>query len=115
MEQLRNAINEKLSYYGFSKNDNTWIRVLTQQTGGSTMAINGQVFQQPGQTIETKMIFSIVYDFDVEFLDTGFKENSICIRYQVTQNGQSIAEHETNIYADEYQLFDELCNRVFRI
>jgi N-acetylglutamate synthase/N-acetylornithine aminotransferase len=115
MQTLKKLINDKLVNAGFSAEDNNWTRIIHQQTGGSTMSINGQVFQQAGQMIEIKLIFSIVYDFDVEFLDTCVKENTIVIKYQFIQDGQSVCEYETNIYADEYQLFDELCNKIFGI
>ena len=115
MENLKAQIRDRLTSIGFSKSENTWSRNITQILPGGTISINGQVMRQQDQKREIKLNVIESYEFDITDLNNGNVDNCLMLRFEVFENGIISTEYEINLYPTEFNLFNNIINKLFGI
>ena len=117
MTELINNIKQKLEANGFNCDveDTHWSKSETQMIGGGTISINGQVMQHQGSPVKIEMLFEILYETTVKDVESGIENHSLMCWFKVLQNKEPIQDLEINIYPDEFDFFEKLCNKIFSI
>ena len=115
MEELRQRIKEYLENYGFvvDMENVSWKKTDIHTTGGATMSINGQTFQQPGQQITVNKHFTILYECRVSEPGGYDPHDSLMCRFEVFEGDHRTQDLEINIYPDEMVFFSNLCRKIF--
>ena len=117
METLKQKIKEHLESKGFEMDmeNVSWKKTDTHMTGGATMTINGQTFQQPGQQITVTKHFTILYDCLVSDADGQNPHDSLMCSFEVYEGDHQVQDLEINIYFDEFDFFTNLTRKIFGI
>ena len=117
METLKQKIKEHLESNGFEIDieNVSWKKQETHMTGGATMSINGQTFQQPGQQITVTKHFTILYDCLVSDVDGQNPHDSLMCGFEVYEGDHQVQDLEINIYCDEFDFFTNLTRKIFGI
>lgn len=117
MEKLIKQIKERMTKAGFAYNEQTlvWSKKETHQQSGGTISINGKVMQQPPIITTIEMIVNDYGDCAVEDIKTGKIENSRIFGFEVWQNENLVQNFELNFYENEYNLFNDLLIKIFKI
>lgn len=117
MIEFVNNIKQKLESAGFSceNEDTVWKKEFIQNLQGATISINGQVMQQPGSQRKIGMKFTILYEFTVTDIDTGKEDKSLMCNFKIYDGNHDVQNIDINFYADEFVLFLNLCNKIFKI
>ena len=117
METLEQKIKDHLESNGFEMDmeNVSWKKQETNTTGGATISINGQTFQQPGQQITVTKHFTILYDCLVSDTDGQDPHNSLMCQFEVYEGDHQVQDLEINIYPDEIDFFNNLSRKIFGI
>lgn len=117
MEKLKQKIKEYLESNGFEMDmeNVSWKKTDAYMTGGATMSINGQTFQQPGQQITVNKHFTILYDCLVSDMDGQNPHDSLMCNFEVFEGDHQVQDLEINIYFDEFDFFSNLCRKIFGV
>ena len=117
METLKQKIKEHLESNGFEVDmeNVSWKKTETHMTGGATMSINGQTFQQPGQQINVTKHFTILYDCTVSDVDGQDPHDSLMCNFEVYEGDHQVQDLEINIYCDEFDFFNNLTRKIFGV
>ena len=115
METLKQKIKEHLESNGFEMDmeNASWKKTDIRTTGGATMTINGQTFQQPGQQINVTKHFTILYDCLVSDADGQNPHDSLMCSFEVYEGDHQVQDLEINIYLDEFDFFNNLTKKIF--
>ena len=117
MEKLIEQIKERMTKAGFTYDEqaSAWSKIETHQQYGGTISINGQVMQQSPTTITIKKIVNDRGDCVIEDTKTGKIENSRLFDFEVWQDENLVQNFELNFYENEYNLFNDLIIKTFKI
>lgn len=101
-------IKEKMESNGFQSDENKYIKKSQIQQPGTIMIINGRKVEQPGNIIEIEMV--------LECLGEGFvdEEPFELIGFTVYRGDETIFELNQSFYYNEFELFDNICMRIFK-
>ena len=115
MENLANQIKSKLESCGFACEfeDTIWIKDVQKVIQGATLIVNGQPIQQEPSYKNITMIFEILYECTVK--DEEKVDKSLMCKWEVVDDGNETQYIEINIYPDEFDFFNTLCNKIFGI
>ena len=95
--------------------DVSWKKQETHMTGGATMSINGQTFEQPGQHITVTKHFTILYDCLVSDVDGQNSHDSLMCQFEIYEGDHKVQDLEINLYPDEFVFFENLCKKIYGI
>jgi hypothetical protein len=117
METLKQQIIEKLEASGFQVDmeNVSWKKQETNTTGGATISINGQTFQQPGQQITVTKYFTILYECRISDVGEQNPHDSLMCTFEVYEDDNKVQDLEINIYPDEIDFFNNLSRKIFDI
>ena len=117
MENLKKQIIEKLEAAGFQVDmeNVSWKKQETNTTGGATISINGQTFQQSGQQITVNKHFTILYECRVSDVGEHDPHDSLMCQFEVYEDDHKVQDLEINIYPDELDFFNNLSRKIFNI
>ena len=117
METLKQKIKEHLESNGVEMDmeNISWKKTDVRTTGGATMTINGQTFQQPGQQINVTKNFTILYDCLISDTEGQNPHNSLMCNFEVYEGDHQTQDLEINIYFDEFDFFTNLTRKIFSI
>ena len=117
METLKKKIIERLESVGFEVDMESvsWKKQETIMTGGATMSINGQTFQQPGQQITITKHFTILYECVVSDAEGQDPHNSLMCQFEVYEGDHRVQDLDINIYPNEIDFFNNLIHKIFNI
>ena len=117
MEELKQKIKEYLESNGFEMDMESvsWKKQETVMTGGATMSINGQMFQQSGQQITVTKHFTILYECKVSDVVSRDPHDSLMCQFEVYEGDHKVQDLEINIYPDEIDFFNNLSRKIFGI
>lgn len=112
MDTLLNLIKSKLEKSGFTY-DTEWTKTTQQMVGGGTVSINGKVMQQQGTPVTIKMVFKELGECVVK--DDSKEETSLMCCFQVFKDSDILQDLEINLYPEDYNYFEMLVNKIFKI
>lgn len=117
METLKKKIIERLESAGFEVDmeNVSWKKQESVMTGGATMSINGQTFQQPGQQITITKHFTILYECVVSDVGGQDPHDSLMCQFEVYEGDHKVQDLDINIYPDEIDFFNNLTRKIFNI
>ena len=121
METLKKQIIEKLESSGFTLDTDTdnkeafWKRNTLVTRPGASITINGQHMHQQGDTHQIEQEFMLYYDLDIKDVETGRVDTSIMCWFRVWDNKSLVQDVEINFYPDEFEFFENLCNKIFGV
>ena len=117
METLKKQIIEKLEAGGFQVDmeNVSWKKQETNTTGGATISINGQTFQQSGQQITVNKHFTILYECRVSDVGEQDPHDSLMCQFEVYEGDHKVQDLEINIYPGEMDYFNGLMAQIFRV
>ena len=117
MEELRQKIKEHLESNGFEidMENVSWKKTDVHMTGGATMSINGQTFQQPGQQITVTKHFTILYECRVSDVGEHDPHDSLMCQFEVYEGDHKVQDLEINIYPDEMDFFNNISRKIFGV
>lgn len=105
---MREYITNKLQEKGFTLENDTLTKEVTQQAPGRRMVINGQLYNEPSQEVTTK--------FEIELLGDGYieepHENLIWVNWRVFHGEEKFVDYTEGLYDDDKNKFDEICNEL---
>ena len=115
MENLKNKIREKFATLGWVKDDTIdyWTEESEVIVNQGTLIINGQPIQQQGQKATLSKRFEICYDCPIKDVATERVDESVMCRWVVYQDDEEVQYLEVNLYPNEYDLFETICNKIF--
>lgn len=101
----------------FQRTDDIWSLEHIVQEPGRMMIINGQQFQQPGRTHQTKISIQCAGECSVttngnEQPDAYFE--MIGFECHEHNNTFPLVSHWEGIYYDQYEYFEELFRQIFK-
>lgn len=102
-------LDQFLTSLGFSKTDNVYIKEFQVRGQGSTMMINGQRFDQPGQLINVKK--EIKLRGEGEVFDDNSTDKFEMIYVAEYNNNERIKYINNAFYYDEIDMFKNLINK----
>lgn len=117
-DRFYNHVFETLTDNGFNKvGDLIWERNVVHQQPGSTMIVNGQRFQQPGETLNYVFRVLVGEESAVSNLDDSHQDSFVIIDFSSFIEGNEINNNGAGIsfYYNELQEFDNILANWFRI
>lgn len=117
MEQLKEKIRERFKTLGWVKDNvlDYWTNDSEAMVNQGTLIINGQPVQQQGQKVVVSKRFEMCYDCSIKTVDTDDVHETVMCRWAVYEDDDATQYLEVNLYLDEYDLFETLCNKIFGI
>ena len=121
METLKKQIIEKIESAGFSviEDENSsakvWHRETTIKQPGASIVINGQHMHQQDDIHKIEQEFMIYYNVEIKDIETGTVDTSIMCWFRVWDNENLTQDVEINFYPDEFEFFNNLCNKIFGV
>lgn len=116
MDALKTHMQEKIESFGFScSSDNKWIKEDKIEQAGAQIIINGQKYQQKGETHDIKKEFSIMYETEILTPETGKTDKCIMCGFKIHDNDNIVQDMEINIYPGEFDFFEDLCKKLFNL
>lgn len=100
-DEFLSKINEILIAHQFEQNENVYTCIQQMEQPGSTININGQVFQQPGQVIINKFVITDLGEGWISDIDDTNKTPWEQMRFEVFQNDQLMQIIEECFYFNE--------------
>lgn len=105
---MRDYITNKLTEKGFTLENDTFTKEITQQVPGRQMVINGQPYNEPPQEVKTK--------FEIELLGDGYieepHENITWVNWQAFRGEKKLVDYTEGLYDDDKNKFDGICNEM---
>lgn len=121
VQEIRNNFLEKISreleYYGFRRSADEFTVDQNIRTGGQTMIINGQRYEDPGQIIPIKMIVRALGTGEV-WDDATPKDYFECFAFRIgVRLGDKYEERgiDSSIYYNEPERFMVEFKQIFNI
>lgn len=117
MEQLKEKIRERFKTLGWVKDDvlDYWTQDSEAIVNQGTLIINGQPVQQQGQKVAVSKRFEVCYDCPITDVETEKVDETVMCRWAVYQDDDPVQYLEVNLYPDEYELFETMCNKIFGV
>lgn len=117
-DKFYNHVFETLANNGFNKiSDLIWERTVTHQQPGQLMVINGQRFQQPGETLNYIFRVLVGEESTISNADDSHQDSFTIIDFSSFTKGNEINANGAGIsfYYNELQEFDNILANWFRI
>jgi hypothetical protein len=117
MEQLKEKIRERFKTLGWTKDDvlDYWTKDSEAVVNQGTLIINGQQIPQEGKMVTLSKRFEICYDCPITDVATKRVDNTVMCKWMVYQDDEVAQYLEVNLYPDEYELFEIMCNKIFEL
>lgn len=114
IEEFKDELVKKLIERKFTDNDGTYILETVKRSTPQNIIINGIPMQQNTQEIRCKYVIELDYAYwlndDNETIDTV-----IMLSVSVYKNDQLALINDISIYNEEFDIFDDIINKILEI
>lgn len=118
METLLQQIRNKFTSLGWNKepeDQDMWVNKQEVLMDMSTVIINGRQMKQQGQKKIITQVFAVQYESTIVDIETKKVDKSLMCKFQILDDGNETQYLEINFYPEEFEFFENLCKKIYRV
>ena len=114
-EYFLNFVKDLLQSNGFQLESNKYIKKQTIQQPGQQMIINGQVFNNPGPTVNVEFIVEMCGEGVTSNPDGTDEDLFEMIMFNIFENDNCVCDFGQSFCYDDTEDFKHYCQKLFNI
>ena len=114
LEEFKDELIKKLIERKFIDNDGTYILETVKHSASQNIIINGVPMQQNTQEIRCKYVIELDYAYWLND-DNETTDTVIMLSVSVYKNEQLALIDDISIYNEEFDIFDDIINKILEI